>query len=81
MLTLFVVLFAIFGGLVLTLIVLQDRMIDAQRDLIHGLFQVQRRTLVLAQKAHNTHPPGKAAARASGHVRNAAPATPDSASV
>lgn len=81
MLTLFMVLFAIFGGLVVTLIVLQDRMIDAQRDLIHGLFQVQRRTLVLAQKAHNPHPPGKAAARAPGHVRNDAPATPDSASV
>ena len=84
LLALFIVLFAAFSGLVVMLIVLQDRMIDAQRDLIHGLFQVQHRTLVLAQKTRNARLAEKAPAKASGHARNSAPGTPgtpDSSSV
>ena len=80
-LTLLMLFFAIFSGLVVTLILLQDRMIDAQRDLIHGLFQVQHRSLVLAQNTRNTRLPEKAAAKTSGHARNSAPATADSASI
>ena len=72
--------FAIFWGLITTLIVLQDRMIDAQRDLIHGLFQVQRRTLVLAQNTR-TIPPEKAAAKTPGHARNSASTARDSSSL
>jgi len=80
-LTLLMLFFAIFSGLVVTLILLQDRMIDAQRDLIHGLFQVQHRTLVLAQNTHSTRLPEKAPAKIPGHARNSAPRTPDSSSV
>ena len=81
LLALFSVLFAILSGLVVMLIVLQDRMIDAQRDLIHGLFQVQHRTLVLAQKTRSTRLAEKAPAKTSGHERNSASGTPDSSSV
>jgi len=80
-LTLLMLFFAIFSGLVVTLILLQDRMIDAQRDLIHGLFQAQHRTLVLAQNTRNTRLLEKAPAKIPGHARNSAPATPDSSSV
>jgi len=79
MLPLIMVSFAIFWGLVITLIVLQDRMIDAQRDLIHGLFQVQHRTLVLAQKTRNVSLPEKASAKTPGHARGSA--KPDSPSL
>ena len=79
-LLLLMVLFAISWGLVVTLIVLQDRMIDAQRDLIHRLFKAQRRVLVLAQNTHNTRLPEKAPAKTPGHARDSAPATPDSSS-
>lgn len=81
LLALFIVLFAIFSGLVVMLIVLQDRMIDAQRDLIHGLFQVQHRTVVLAQKTRNTRLVEKAPAKPFGHAHNSVPDTPDSPSV
>lgn len=73
--------FAIFWGLITTLIVLQDRMIDAQRDLIHGLFQVQRRTLVLAQDTSTVRRPEKAAAKTPGHARNSASTARDSSSL
>lgn len=75
------VLFAISWGLVVTLIVLQDRMIDAQRDLIHGLFKTQRSIQVRAQNTPNTRLPEKAPAKTPSHARNPAPATPDSSSV
>lgn len=80
-LTLLMFFFAIFSGLVVTLILLQDRMIDAQRDLIHGLFQVQHRTLVRAQNTRNPRLPEKAPAKISGLTGNSAPATSDSSSV
>jgi len=80
-LPLLMVLFAISWGLVVTLIVLQDRMIDAQRDLIHGLFKAQHRVKVLAQKTRNPRLPEKVPARTPGEARNSASATSDSSPV
>jgi hypothetical protein len=79
-LPLLMVLFAISWVLVVTLIILQDRMIDAQRDLIHGLFRAHGRPLVRG-KSHNPRLPEKAPAKTPGYARNSAPPTPVSPSV
>lgn len=70
------IVFAISWGLVVTLIVLQDRMIDAQRDLIHQLFKTQHHTMI--SNARNSRPADKSAAKA-GHSRDQVPAASDSA--
>jgi hypothetical protein len=53
MLPLFVFLFVVSYGLLITLVVFQDRTIDAQTDLIHLLFKETRRLNVIAAAQKN----------------------------
>ena len=82
MLPALMILFAISWGLLTTLVVLQDRMIDAQRDLIHLIFKnVAHRavTRTVAQTSH-VRTGEKAPASGAAHARRQATVSTDSAS-
>lgn len=70
MLPLLLFLFVLSYGLLTTLLVLQDHRIDAQNDLIHLLFKVNRQLTVIAS-ARKTHvpPQSKPGSQTNAHVQ------------